>query len=70
MDTISVYLDGSIWCVVWFFKVQILIGVFAGLTVYAYHYRKLANNIKVLKKLEKEYKELQEGIKNLLKEKA
>ena len=50
--------------------VPILIGLFAGLTVYAYHYRKLANNIKVLKKLEKEYKELQEGIKNLLKKKA
>ena len=62
MDTISVYLDGSIWCVVWFFKVPILIGVFAGLAVYAYYYRRLANNIKILKRLEKKVFELKKDI--------
>jgi len=46
----------------WFFKVPILIGVFAGLAVYAYYYRRLANNIKILKRLEKKVFKLKKDI--------
>jgi len=39
-----------------------LIGVFAGLAVYAYYYRRLANNIKILKRLEKKVFKLKKDI--------